>query len=111
MGYKDDLYDLIHSLDKAEKRYFKLFASKYEGQEENRYIKLFEILNSFKEYDKETIQKRIKAAKLTKNLIAKKDFPYRNFFGVSSDSHINHLYEIDFPQLSNNFTLITGQAG
>lgn len=70
--YKDDLYDLIHSLTKAEKRYFKLFAS----TGENRYIQLFEVVNTVKTYNKELLEKRLKNANLLNNLVANKNYLY-----------------------------------
>ncbi|MCH2042908.1 MAG: hypothetical protein MK212_02115 [Saprospiraceae bacterium] len=70
--YKDDLYDLIHSLTKAEKRYFKLFAS----TGENRYVQLFEVVNTVKIYNKKLLEKRLKNANLLDNLVANKNYLY-----------------------------------
>lgn len=53
------LYELIQSMTKAEKRYFKLYAQmgSKKGQVP-KYIALFDVLNSQQEYDDEMIKKK-----------------------------------------------------
>ena len=49
----DDLWVLIHSMKKAEKRYFKLFVGR-EGDKDNmKMLRLFDILDSQKSFDEE----------------------------------------------------------
>ena len=49
------LHELIHSLNKSEKRYFKVFSSRHTIGEENAYIKLFDYLDKMDEYDEEVV--------------------------------------------------------
>lgn len=49
------LYDLIKSLTKSEKRYFKVASSKHIIGEENKYMMLFDYLDSLDEYDESEI--------------------------------------------------------
>ena len=53
-----DLFELIHSLSKNEKRYFRLFASMQEG--EKHYLKLFEAVSAQKRYDETMLIAKLK---------------------------------------------------
>lgn len=54
------LHELIHSLNKSEKRYFKVFSSRHTIGEENAYIKLFDYLDKMDEYDEEVVFRHFK---------------------------------------------------
>jgi len=54
------LHELIHSLNKSEKRYFKVFSSRHTIGEENAYIKLFDYLDKMDEYDEDVVFKHFK---------------------------------------------------
>lgn len=51
-----DLYHLIRSLSRSEKRYFTLDAQK-SGRQSSRYLSLFRAINSMDEYDEEQLQR------------------------------------------------------
>lgn len=55
----DSLHRLIHSLNKPEKRYFNIYASRH-SSEKNNYLKLFEAIDKQKQYDEEKIQQKFK---------------------------------------------------
>ena len=50
-----DLFDLIRSLTKSEKRFFKLYASRRTGGEKNNYVLLFEAIDRQRVYDEELL--------------------------------------------------------
>ncbi|HLG04384.1 MAG TPA: hypothetical protein VI731_12370 [Bacteroidia bacterium] len=52
-----DLFDLIKSLTKSEKRFFKLFAGLQEG--EKNYLRLFDGIDRQGEYDEETLRREL----------------------------------------------------
>lgn len=56
----NDLFKLIHSLTKSEKRYFKLFTRIHVKGEENNYIKLFDAIEAQTVYNEEKIKKKFK---------------------------------------------------
>ncbi len=58
MKSKELLFELIHSLTKSEKRYFKVFASMHGAN--NNYVQLFDAIHKQKEYDEEALKKRFK---------------------------------------------------
>lgn len=49
------LFELIKSLNKSEKRYFKLYSSRHTIGEENGYIKLFDYIDRMESYDEEKL--------------------------------------------------------
>lgn len=52
----DSLHQLIHSLNKSEKRYFKLHASRHSIGEGNNYLRLFDFLAAENEYNEDRIR-------------------------------------------------------
>lgn len=57
--YSSDLFDLIHSLSKSEKRFFKLYSSKSNSSDNKQYIKLFDVIDRQKKYDEEKTIKKV----------------------------------------------------
>ena len=55
---KDALYDLVKSLTKAEKRNFKLYATRQSGNADAKFIALFDAIDSLTEYDEAKILKK-----------------------------------------------------
>ena len=54
-----DLFDLIHSMSRNEKRYFTVEAKK-SGSKSSNYLRLFNALNAMEEYDEEAAQSQAK---------------------------------------------------
>ena len=57
MKKTDDLFQLIKSLSKSEKGYFKKFSYLYTIEGEKNYIKLFDAIEKQKEYDEKKLLK------------------------------------------------------
>ena len=55
----DILFQLIKSLEKAEKRHFKLYIKRSSGKEELKIVRLFDALDKQKEYDEKTLLKKL----------------------------------------------------
>lgn len=72
----DDLHKLIQSLDKAEKRNFKLYVSRYSSAHKNNYIRLFEIIERQDEYDENAVKKMLAGEKMLKHLPSEKNYLY-----------------------------------
>ncbi|MEM9822067.1 MAG: hypothetical protein AAF985_13385 [Bacteroidota bacterium] len=59
MTGNDDLFQLIQSMSKSEKRYFKLDAQKSTSKGgKNKYVQLFDAINSMEEYDEAKLKKK-----------------------------------------------------
>ena len=56
----DQLFQLIKSLNKSEKRYFNLYASRHTLGEKNNYVILFDAIDKQNEYDEASILKQFK---------------------------------------------------
>lgn len=76
MIIKDDLHQLIHSMSRMEKRYFKVQAKKG-GDEKSNYIRLFDAINGQAEYNEEKIKKKFRKEKFAQNLHKEKPYLYR----------------------------------
>lgn len=58
---KEALFELIKSLTKSEKRYFKLLSSRHTIGDENNYVRLFDFIDKQTNYDEEAIFIEFKA--------------------------------------------------
>lgn len=56
----DILFQLIRSLEKAEKRHFKLYITRSSGNEDLKVVKLFDILDKLAFYDEKVLLKKLK---------------------------------------------------
>ena len=72
----DDLFELIKSMSRSEKRYFTLDAKKGSGTKSNSYLKLFDALNSMDEYDETRLYKKLKGEPLLARLTTEKNYLY-----------------------------------
>lgn len=59
----DELFQLIKSLEKSEKRHFKLFIKKMTGAEDLKIVLLFDALDKMEEYDEQALLKKHAALK------------------------------------------------
>lgn len=55
----DILFQLIKSLEKAEKRHFKLYIKRSSGNEDLKIVRLFDALDKSKEYDEKVLLKKL----------------------------------------------------
>lgn len=59
MKSTDDLFQLIRSLTRSEKRYFKLYASRQTGEYQADYLHLFDVLDAMKTYDETRLRSKL----------------------------------------------------
>jgi tetratricopeptide (TPR) repeat protein len=57
--FTDNLFQLVHSLEKAEKRHFKLYIKRSSAKEDLKIVQLFDALDKLPEYDEKTLLKRL----------------------------------------------------
>ena len=57
----DGLFQLVKSLEKAEKRHFKIYIKRNSGNEDLKVIQLFDALDAMESYDERLIFRRIKS--------------------------------------------------
>lgn len=66
--FTDALFQLVRSLEKAEKRHFKLYIKRSSAKEDLRIIQLFDALDKMQEYDEKSLVKRL--SPITKSQLA-----------------------------------------
>lgn len=59
----DSLFLMIRSMNRAEKRHFKLYTARNPGTGDAKFIQLFDVLDTLREYDEATILKKLKSIK------------------------------------------------
>ncbi len=64
--FTDALFQLVHSLEKAEKRHFKLYIKRSSGKEDLKVVQLFDLLDKMHEYDETALLKKISDNSKTK---------------------------------------------
>jgi hypothetical protein len=57
--FSDTLFQLIHSLEKAEKRHFKLYIKRSSAKEDLKIVQLFDALDKMEEYDESLLLKKL----------------------------------------------------
>lgn len=57
--FLDTLFQLIHSLEKSEKRNFKLYIKRNSSKEDLKIIQLFDVLDKLNEYDEKLLLKKL----------------------------------------------------
>jgi len=75
MKPSNDLFDLIKSLTKSEKRFFKLSSSLQQG--EKNYLKIFDAIDSQDQYDEEGIKTEFEGETFIKHLPSEKNHLYK----------------------------------
>jgi tetratricopeptide (TPR) repeat protein len=76
---KEALFELIRSMSKSEKRYFKLLASRHTIGDENNYVVLFDYIEKMPVYDEEQLFKHFKGE------------PFLNRFSITKKRLYDHL--------------------
>jgi tetratricopeptide (TPR) repeat protein len=88
MKGSDELFQLIRSMSKSEKRYFKLHAS-LQGSRKN-YLELFDAIDRQKEYDEEKIRSRFAGETFLKQLNVTKHYLYELILRVLRAYHSDY---------------------
>src|SRR6186713_2555136 len=57
--FTDTLHQLIHSLEKSEKRHFKLYIKRSSAKEDLKIVKLFDALDKLDDYDEKLLLKKL----------------------------------------------------
>jgi len=77
MKVSDDLFTLIQSLEKQEKRYFKLYAGRSGTSQNHNMVNLFNEIDKQKEYNEERIKKKFKDQSFIKQFHVAKNRLYQ----------------------------------
>lgn len=107
MKASDNLFNLIKSLTKSEKRYFKIIASKKnEDGKGNNYLQLFNAIDKQEEYDEEKIIRQFAKTTFIKHLPSEKNYLYFNILKALVLFHEGNLGFIELDEIRNCATIL-----
>ncbi|MCB9188649.1 MAG: hypothetical protein H6599_05130 [Flavobacteriales bacterium] len=93
MKPSNELFDLIKSLSKSEKRFFKLTSSLQSG--DKNYLKIFDFIDKQEEYDEEELKDFYKGEKFISHLPSEKNHLYKlilkSLRGFHSDNSVSAI--------------------
>lgn len=72
MKNNDDLFQLIKTLNKEEKQFFRLYASRVSTKGDSNYVRLFNAIDKQEEYDEKAIRKQFAGQSIEKFLASSK---------------------------------------
>lgn len=81
------LFDLIQSMSKSEKRYFKLMSSRHTIGSENNYVKIFDYIGKLDVYDEEKLRKDFKGEAFLNRLSITKKRLYDHVLSALDSFH------------------------
>lgn len=94
MAEPNELFQLITSLSKEEKSYFKRFAYTYKAKENKDYLTLFDLIAKQTIYNERPIQQKLKGSKLLNNFSASK----RHLTDLILDTFINSPHTVSLEE-------------
>ncbi len=113
MKASDEIFQLVKSLTKQEKTYFKKFASAFTGEEGSNYLKMFdEISNQAvreEAYNEEKIKKGSYSGKFLKNLSYHKNYLYNMIMSSLINYHKDSKEIIFIRNLLSQVEILTGK--
>lgn len=95
------IYDLIHSMQKSERRYFKIYASKHVIGEENNYEALFDFLAVQKSYDEIELRKHFSGQPMLNNLTITLHRLYEHLLKALDAYHSSTSVDLELRHLFN----------
>ena len=107
---KDPLFELIKSLKKTEKSYFKKFCQLHTIGESNNYVTLFNVLNSMESYDEDYILGYFEGETFTKQLHVTKNYLYKQILKCLRVYHTSDNIDSQIRELID-YTNILYQKG
>ena len=108
MRYSDDLYKLITSLTKSEKRYFKLFAS-MQGNGK-KYLLLFDAVDKQEEYNEPKLKEEFKGEKFIRQFAVAKSYLYNLILKSLRLYHSGTSVSMQLRELLTNVELLNDKG-
>ncbi len=105
MEQSNHLFELIKSLSKSEKRYFKVRAGV-----NNNYVKLFDALESTKIYDERIFKEKYSGEQFIKNLAYNKVYLYNELLRTLSLFHSGKTVESEIRELLSRYEFLLSKG-
>lgn len=100
------LFDLIKSMSKSEKRYFKLHSSKHTIGEVNKYVLLFDYLDNCEDYDEDSVLNHFKHEPFTNRFSITKKRLYDQILGVLCAYNLSNSIQAQVAQQIHSIDLL-----
>jgi hypothetical protein len=101
-----ELFDLISSLSASEKRYFKLFAKRHDGNGTTHYMRIFEWVAKQNRYDESELIQALGDEKLVKQLPVLKNYLYKLLLKCLRSYHADLSVDFELKELAMNLELL-----
>lgn len=101
----DDLFTLIKSLSKAEKRYFKIQANAENSSQKN-YMLLFDVLCDLEHYNENEVKQLLKGKMQTTNFHVIKKYLFDNIVKALANFHAEETIDIKIRQMIINIFVL-----
>lgn len=95
------LYELIHSMTGAEKRFFKIQAKRHTTGNKNNYVHLFDLFEKQNEFDDATIENLANKAKFVNYFAAEKNYLYNLILDSLDVFHKESSIDLQISKLIN----------
>lgn len=105
MKKNDQLFELIDSMSKAEKRHFKLYSSFQSGSK--NYVELFSFIDRQVAYNEDKIRKRFEGEKFLIQLHVTKNYLYKLILKSLESLHQNKSVKAQVPSLVNRISILS----
>ncbi len=102
----DALFELIQSLTKSEKRYFKLRSTQHTIGDQNNYILLFDYLDAQKSYDEEKLRAEFKGEAFLNRLSISKKRLYDHILNALDQYYAGSSIESQIHKMLHSFDIL-----
>ena len=106
----DRLFNLIKSLSKSEKRFFKIYSGRHVIGEENKYVQLFNAIDRQKVYKEEYLLKKFANEKFIKRLPVAKSYLYELILRSMNVYHAQNSLDMQLWELLGNIHFLYEKA-
>jgi len=110
MRQSEPLFELIKSLNKSEKGYFKKFVSLYGDQADSNYLQLFDAINDQDKYDEPQIKTALKKSKAGKWLASEKIYLHKLILKALRNYHAGESIDNQIAEMLNNIEILHKKA-
>lgn len=103
---KEQLFQLIKSLSKEEKRHFKLYVNKYNSARENNYLKLFNAIDKQDVYDEAAIKEQFRNETFIKQLTVTKHYLQKQIIRSLQNLHYDDTVDLSMLALHHQVAVM-----
>ncbi len=107
MRRNDGLYRLIKSLNRSEKRFFKIWSARHVIGGQNKYISLFDAIDKQRVYNEDAILKKFAGEKFVRRLSVAKAYLYDLILRSMNAYHAQNSVAAELRELLGNIQFLT----